>query len=145
MTMSWYYDVTHCLRVKPPLGFPGGSDGKASACNAGDLGWIPELGRSPGEGNEWQPTPVFLPGESHGQEPGGLQSMGSLRGRYDGQTNKQPCGDWSLAPESRCGYWLAGLPALPLRCMWEPARDLPVIAALLKVISKSCLPCIIFS
>ena len=32
-------------------GFPGGSDGKASACNAGDLGSIPALGRSPGEGN----------------------------------------------------------------------------------------------
>ena len=29
-------------------GFPGGSDGKASACNAGDLGLIPGLGRSPG-------------------------------------------------------------------------------------------------
>ena len=29
----------------------GGSDGKASACNAGDLGSIPGLGRSPGEGN----------------------------------------------------------------------------------------------
>ena len=32
-------------------GFPGGSDGKASACNAGDPGSIPGLGRSPGEGN----------------------------------------------------------------------------------------------
>ena len=32
-------------------GFPGGSDGKASARNAGDLGLIPGLGRSPGEGN----------------------------------------------------------------------------------------------
>ena len=32
-------------------GFPGGSDGKASACNAGDLGQIPRSGRSPGEGN----------------------------------------------------------------------------------------------
>ena len=31
--------------------FPGGSDGKASACNAGTLGSIPESGRSPGEGN----------------------------------------------------------------------------------------------
>ena len=30
--------------------FPGGSDGKASACNAGDLGSIPGLGRSSGEG-----------------------------------------------------------------------------------------------
>ena len=33
------------------MGFPGGSDGKESACNAGDLGLIPESGRSPGEGN----------------------------------------------------------------------------------------------
>ena len=32
-------------------GFPGGSDGKASVCNAGDLGSIPGLRRSPGEGN----------------------------------------------------------------------------------------------
>ena len=34
-----------------PLGFPGSSAGKKSACNAGDLGSIPGLGRSPGEGN----------------------------------------------------------------------------------------------
>ena len=33
------------------LGFPGGSEVKASACNAGDLGSIPGSGRSPGEGN----------------------------------------------------------------------------------------------
>ena len=33
------------------FGFPGGSDGKASACNAGDPGSIPGSGRSPGEGN----------------------------------------------------------------------------------------------
>ena len=33
------------------LGFPGGSDSKASACNAGDPGLIPGLGRSPGKGN----------------------------------------------------------------------------------------------
>ena len=32
-------------------GFPGGSDSKASACSAGDLGLIPTSGRSPGEGN----------------------------------------------------------------------------------------------
>ena len=36
-----------------------------SACNAGDLGSISGLGRS--SGGKWQPTPVFLPGESHGQ------------------------------------------------------------------------------
>ena len=33
------------------MGFPGGSDGKESACNAGNLGLIPGSGRSPGEGN----------------------------------------------------------------------------------------------
>ena len=33
------------------MGFPGGSDGKKSACNAGDLGSILGLGRFPGEGN----------------------------------------------------------------------------------------------
>ena len=34
-----------------PISFPGGSDGKESACNAGDMGLIPGSGRSPGEGN----------------------------------------------------------------------------------------------
>ena len=32
--------------------FPGGSDGKVSVYNAGDLGSVPGLGRSPGEGND---------------------------------------------------------------------------------------------
>ena len=47
-----------CLMVQPKkiikfgiLGFPGGSDGKESACNVGDLGSIPQSGRYPGEGN----------------------------------------------------------------------------------------------
>src|SRR5574337_201191 len=41
----------HCHILFDISGFPGGSDGKASACNAGDLGLIPGSGRSPGEGN----------------------------------------------------------------------------------------------
>ena len=47
------------------LGFPGGLAGKESACNVGNLGSIPGLGRSPGEGKRL-PTPVFWPGEFHG-------------------------------------------------------------------------------
>ena len=47
------------------MGFPCGSADKGFACNVGDLGSIPGLGRSPGEGN-WLPTPVFWPGEFHG-------------------------------------------------------------------------------
>ena len=36
-----------------PLGFPGGANGKESACNAGDPGLIPGSGRSAGEGNSY--------------------------------------------------------------------------------------------
>ena len=46
-------------------GFPGGSDSKESACNAGDLGLIPGLG-SPSK-FEMEPTLAFLLGEFHGQ------------------------------------------------------------------------------
>ena len=46
-------------------GFPGGSEVKVSACNAGDLGSTPGLGRSPGEGNG---NPLHEPcNSSHGQ------------------------------------------------------------------------------
>ena len=47
------------------MGFPSSSEVKASACSAGDLGSVPGLGRFPWR-RKWQPTPVFLPGESHG-------------------------------------------------------------------------------
>ena len=47
------------------MGSPGGSDSRESACNVGDMGSIPDLGRYPGE--EEQLTPVFLPGERRGQ------------------------------------------------------------------------------
>ena len=43
------------------MGFPGGSDGKESA---GDLGLI-RVGKIPWR-RKWQPSPVFLPGESQG-------------------------------------------------------------------------------
>ena len=65
-----------------PKGFPGGSDGKESACNAGDLSLIPGLGRSFGGGHD--NSLVFLCGESPWtEEPGGLQSTGSQRVRHD--------------------------------------------------------------
>ena len=48
------------------MSFPGGSDGKQSTCNEGDLGLIPGLGRSSEEGNGY-PLQVFLPGKFHGQ------------------------------------------------------------------------------
>ena len=64
-------------------GFPGGSEGKESVCNAGDLGSIPGLGKFPWR-RAWQPTPIFLPGESPWtEEPGGLQFMGSQKVGHD--------------------------------------------------------------
>ena len=57
-----------------PKGFPGGSDGKASACNAGDLGSIPGLGRSLGEGNG-SPLQYSCLENPRDPEPGRLQSM----------------------------------------------------------------------
>ena len=66
------------------IGSPGGSDGKASACNVGDLASIPGLGRSSEEGNGYPSTPVFLPGKiPWTEEPGGPQSMGLQRVGHD--------------------------------------------------------------
>ena len=49
---GWFRDDSSALHVLCTLlGFPGGSDGKQSACNAEDLGSIPGSGRYPGEGN----------------------------------------------------------------------------------------------
>ena len=57
----------------------GGLDGKESACNAGDLGLIPGSRRALGEENGL-PTPVFLPGEFHGER--------SLVGKESGTTKR---------------------------------------------------------
>ena len=45
-----FFGVPVSLLFPTPSGFPGGSTGKESACNVRDLGSIPGLGRSPGEG-----------------------------------------------------------------------------------------------
>ena len=60
---------------KQGTGFPDGSAGKDSACNAGGLGLIPGLGRSSGEGNGYLLQYSCL-GNAWTEEPGGLQSMG---------------------------------------------------------------------
>ena len=61
-----------CTEVKNPL------------ANARDMGSIPGLGRSPGEGNG-NPHQLFLPGKTHAwtEEPGGLQSIGSQRAGHN--------------------------------------------------------------
>ena len=62
------------------MGFAGGSDGKASACNAGDPGSIPGSGKILGEGNG---NPVQYPCLENpvDEEPGRLQSTGVTKSR----------------------------------------------------------------
>ena len=68
------------------LGIPGDPAVKRLPANAGDTG---NVGSIPGSGRfpwmrAWQPTPVFLPGESPWtEEPCGLQSTGSHRAKHD--------------------------------------------------------------
>ena len=58
-------------------GFPGGSDGKESACNADRPEFDPWVRKIPWR-RKWQSTSLFLPEKSHGQ-----RSMGSQRVRHD--------------------------------------------------------------
>ena len=60
------------------MGFPGDSDIKESACNAGDVDLTPMLGRSPGEGNS-NPLQYSCLGSPWTEQPGGLQPMGSQK------------------------------------------------------------------
>ena len=61
------------------LGFPGDSSGKESACNARDLGLIPGLERSPGEG-KGLPSSVFWPGEFLGlYSPWGCKELDTTK------------------------------------------------------------------
>ena len=62
--------------------FPGGSDGKEFAYNVGDLGSIPMLGRTLGEGNG-NPLQYSCPENPMTEEPGRPQSMESQRVRHD--------------------------------------------------------------
>ena len=74
-------DYSPCVynRVYWVLGFPCGSAGKESTCNAGDLGSIPGLGRSPGEGKGY-------PLQYSGLENSMDYSMGLQRVRHDWAT-----------------------------------------------------------
>ena len=64
------------------MDFPGGSDGKESACSAGDLGLTPASERWPGEENG-SPLQYFCLENCMDRGPGRLQSMGSQRVRHD--------------------------------------------------------------
>ena len=93
MKLSIYWFRKEKIKGKKWKGFPGGSDGKASASNAGDPGFDPWVGKIPWR-RKWQPTPVFLPGKSHGQR--NLVGYRSQRVRHDWVTpfslSREPSG-----------------------------------------------------
>ena len=76
-------------KLLPSVVFPGGSVVKNLPANAENAGLTTESGRFPGEG-EWLPTPVFLPGKSHGQRSlAGYSPWGHRRVRHDLVTKQQ--------------------------------------------------------
>ena len=76
------YSKSFFQKVRSTLGFPGGSDGKESTCNAGDIGSIP--GREdPLEKEMVTHSSILVWKIPWTEEPDRLQSMGSLRVRYD--------------------------------------------------------------
>ena len=94
-------------------GFPGGSEVKESACNVGELGSIP------GSGRKWHPTPVVLPGESHGwrslvgHSPRGRRQSDTTEGLHFDQymfafwTPEQDLKNWES--EHKIGFLTSGI------------------------------------
>ena len=88
---------THSFIIRQAWGFPGGSAGKESACNGGDLGSIPRLGRSPGERNSYPLQYSSLENSVDYMVPGVAESdtterlSVSFKHRYDLDGNSQTC------------------------------------------------------
>ena len=89
-----FFHTLNFLCTIYPLGFPGGSDGKEPANNVRDRGSIPWVGKIPRR-RAWQPTPVSLPGKSHGQRSLAGYSPWSCRVRQNWATNTHT---WTTSP-----------------------------------------------
>ena len=132
-------------------GFPGGSDSKESSCDVGDPGLIPGFGKIPWR-RAWQPTPVFLSVESHGQRSLGgyspwgcqesdmtegltlfvldLQDTGQIRKRTQVCVQLFPYNEsWGSRAVSRGGPGLQPLSCSPLGSLQELSGDLTSIAS----------------
>ena len=110
---AWQTLVQLLVRANKYMGFPGSSDGKESTFNAGDPGLILEVGKIPWR-REWQPTPVFFPGEFHGQR--GL--VGYSPGVAKSRTQFR---NWTTTTKMRRGI---------KRTLWEKWRNFKTIGLL---------------
>ena len=88
------------------LGFPGGLEGKVSACNAGDPGLIPESGRSPGEGNG---TPLQYSCLENPMDRGAWEAAIPESGRSPGEGNGTPLQYSCLENPIDGGAWEAAV------------------------------------
>ena len=107
------------------MGFPGGSEVKASAFNEGDLGSIPRLGRSPGEGKA-NPLQYSCLENPMDEEPGGVQSMVSQRVGHNRAIKNR---SWS---SQGLGQKVQELPILSIP--WRPSESSLTSASLGSVI-----------
>ena len=97
------FSVEKCLwmpRLLSPsrlaVGFPRWLSGKESACNVGDASLIPWR-------RKWHPTPVFLPGKSHGQRSLVAYIPQGVRVRHDWETKQRVfCWDSQIHPFHYC-------------------------------------------
>ena len=89
---------------------------KSPPANAGDTGLIPGSGKIP-QKRARQPTPVFMPGKSHGKSNlAGLQSIGSQRVRHEATYHAQQCYKYNhLSQQPRMSAVQTLLPFHPLR------------------------------
>ena len=86
--IRWLESISNSMdmnlrKLREIWGFPGGSDGKESACNAGDPGWIPGSGRNALEKEMTVHSSVLAWRTPRTEEPAGLQSVGSPRVGHD--------------------------------------------------------------
>ena len=108
----WWFDFC--------MGFPGGSDGKESTCNAGDLGLIPGLGRSPGGGQATHSS-ILAWRIPWTEEPGRLQSLVLQRVGHDWATKH--CTFVSILPLTFTEVGLTNENCIHLRYMYTQWND----------------------
>ena len=106
----------HLCRAPRLLGFPWWLSGKESACQHRRCGFNPRVRKIPWR-RVWQPTPVFLPGKSHGRRSqAGYSPWGCKRVRHDLATKQQQ--PRLLAREPALGQEQPALKILPLGASW---------------------------
>ena len=106
------------MRGSYKLGFPGGSDGKESTCNAGDLGSIPQLGRSPG-GGQSNPLQYSCLENPHGQSSQVAYSPWSCK-------DSDPTGQLSIQHTDIKYLWSEAkpIPASGIVVLWRTMKNI---------------------